>query len=238
MGKDRSFGRGTSDRRKLLHVSVDGWLCARYDDQEVRLHCLEISLSHMIIEATARFAVGAELALVSIDVDGAQFELGGFAAVTNLDTQPGADGTTLASIDYVDFDAVAQNCLQTVFSFVVEQRRNVGRPVMRFNWAFRDVAQLVAVCKTLLAGVEVAGAWTDAGPSEVARAYLAGKGPGLSPAQRTMLEIVWKLWCGSLDLPEPSVDLPDPASGALAALRKAIPRGPSGINEWLRVEWR
>ena len=43
---------------------------------------------------------------------------------------------------------------------------------------------------------------------------------------------------GSLDLPEPSVDLPPPASGALVALRKAIPRGPSGINEWLRVEWR
>lgn len=238
MRENKGFARGGGDRRKFLHISIDGWLTAECDGESLRLHCLELSLSDMIIEASANWAVGTELALKSINVDGGEFELGGFATVTHLDKQPSVDGAILASVDYVDFDVVAQNCLQTVFSFVVEQRHRDERPIMRFNWAFRDVAQLIAVCKALLASVDVSGAWTDAGPSEMARAYLAGKGQGLSQAQRSMLEIVWKLWCGSLDLPDPAVELPVTAGGALVALRKAIPRGPSGINEWLRVEWR
>jgi hypothetical protein len=237
MRENRAFSKGMADRRKLLHVSVDGWLSVEHDEHSLRIHCLELSLSHMIVEAPVTWRVGPEMAFKSIEVDGSDFELGGFAAVTHLDKQSTADGTTLASLEYIDFDIVAQNSLQTVFLYVVQQRNRDERPVMRFNWAFRNVAQLVAVCKTLLAEVDVDGAWTDAGPSELARAYLAGKIQNLSPAQRVMLEIVWKLWCGSLDLPEPAEALPETAGGSLLALRKAIARGPNGIDEWLKVEW-
>ncbi|MBN1962569.1 MAG: hypothetical protein JW841_16680 [Deltaproteobacteria bacterium] len=238
MRESNKFVQGAADRNKLLHISLDGWIIVAYEQQNFRVHCNELSLSHMLIEAPIEWQVGTEIELKAIEINGKEFELEGYAVVTKIEQKKSFENLGLALIDYIDFDAVAKNCLQSVYSFLISLRNRDERLAMRFNWAFNDVAQLVAVCKTLLAEVDVSSAWTDSGPSELARAYLAGKKQDFSEPQQIMLETVWKLWCGSLDLPEPVSTLPDSARGALVALRKAIARGPTGINEWLQVEWR
>jgi hypothetical protein len=235
MAETNPFVRGARDRSKLLHVGVDGIVTLERHGARLRLACTELSLSGMVVHAPEPWPPGTEVALELLEVEGATFDLEGFATVSHAGDAPDGDGSRLTTLEYVDFDAVARSCIHAAFSFVVEQHYRDARPVMRFHWAFRDVAQLIKVCRTLLDEVELKDAWTDAGPSELARSYLAGKVHG-APGQRTMLDVVWKLWCGSLDIPDPPAELPQHARGALVALKKAIPRGPAGIDQWLSVE--
>ncbi len=233
------LARGGLDRRKLLYLPIDGVVELGLEHERPRLRCVELSLREMRVWAPATWPTTIDLELRGLEVEDGSFELGGFARLRERRESGGADDLVLATLEYVDFDAVATANMQAAFAHLARCSRREEHLVMRFNWAFRDVAQLVAVCKTLLCLVELFGAWTDAGPSESARLYLAAKGQGLPPAHRSMLEIVWKLWCGSLDLPaSPASALPESARSALLALRKAASRGPSGIDEWLRVEQR
>jgi hypothetical protein len=238
MSPTNPFTRGALDRGKLLHVGIDGWLTAEHAGETLRVKCSELSLSGMHIEVPAAWTVGTEIGLRELEASGQRFELSGYASVSEVAADADPDGRVSACIEYVDFDAVDQSCVRAAWTFIVEQLHRDERLVMRFNWAFRDVAQLVQVCRTLLAEVDLVAAWTEAGPSELARAYLAGKAPNTAPQHRAMLDAVWKLWCGSLDIAIPPPEMPPTAQGALQALKKAIARGPTGIDEWLDVERR
>lgn len=220
------------DRRKHLHVPVSGALTAERDGHAFTMAVVEMSLGGARVLPLADLLVGDRMDLKVLTLGDETFDLGVIAEVIEI----AADSTTVA---FVEMDAVGKSNTQVAFSAavapVLTERKN-QTVSMRFAWAFRDAAQLAAVCKTLLFHADLSDAWSAAGPSDHARQYLARGGGDLQPGQLAMLRTVWTLWCGSLDISAQLVHLPEASKASLLALQKAMTRGPSGIDAWLNVE--
>jgi hypothetical protein len=104
--------------------------------------------------------------------------------------------------------------------------------------SFRDEAQHAAVCRALLARVDLGDLWTDAGPTARALALLAEDGGGLSSGERTLLLAAFALWNNHRELrfAELLRHLDDDNLKTIGELLAAISRGPDAIDAWL-ADW-
>jgi hypothetical protein len=226
------FDRGR-DRQKHLRVSIEGALLIERDEGPLELICRELSVGGARLEMSPAPTVGTRLDVGALRLGGAVFELGVVAEVT------AATGEQV-EIEFIEMDPVAKSNVQAAFTAAVTPmlaERKASSMAMRFNWAFKDAAQLAEVCRVLLASVELHDVWTPQGPSESARQALASGGGGMTPVQLIMLRLVWSLWSGSLEL-NVAQTLPENARASLEALQKALTRGPAGVEAWLEVERR
>ena len=231
---------GAHDRRRYLRVPLAGQATVTQDNGPRSVTgCCEFSIGGAILETDTPWPLGTEIRIESVDVDGLSFELGVYGTVVRVDNPTGTTARRVA-VDLLDMDAVVRGNVQALFSHVVSKvlPPKPADAALRFDWVFRDVAQLAEVCRTLLTIADLADAWTHVGPSEMGRSYLAMNGRGLTAPQQRILTLVWKLWSGSLDVLEPSNDLPPGMRGPLMALKNAMTRGPNGIDVWLATEKR
>jgi hypothetical protein len=242
MSRENPFARNGTDRRKHLRLTIRGTAVVEYAGAALSVPCSEFSLGGALVHPPQAWTLDADVLLKSLEVDGVSLELDAPTAVSRFAETPSEDGSVATALEFVDLDVVAKSAIQAAYNQLVAPLllRDEDDPTatMRFDWAFRDEAQLGQVCRALLESIELGDAWTVAGPGETARAYLVNNGADFVPPQRAMLRIVWQLWCGSLDIADPQQELSERAQGSIAALKKAFSRGPTGIDEWLRVERR
>ncbi len=233
MTEERPFDPGR-DRKKHLRVAVHGTVLVEREGGPEELPCRELSVGGAVLATSVPPAVGARLELSMLRLGEETYELGVLAEVVGA-VEEGVE------IEFVEMDPVTKSNVQAAFTAAVAPmlaERKASYMAMRFQWAFRDIYQLVDVCRTLLTSVELIDAWTPEGPSGVAAEALVGNGTNLTPSQQAMLRVVAGLWSGSLDVSLDAAGLPEASRASLDALEKALTRGPSGVDEWLTVERR
>ncbi len=236
MSSEPRYASHSGDRRKHLHVPVPGVVTFAAPGGTLELPFTELSVGALFFAGDRPWEEGTELEVLSLRLEGQVFEVGAMARIA-----PPADGDPPGFVaELVDLDGPARASIQSAFSFALA--KVTPKPVqpgqaMRFDWAFRDREQLARVCRALLAAVDLADAWTEAGPTAAATSALLDA-HALPAEQAAMLEVAMKLWHGSLDLERHLGGFPPRVQGSLAALEKALTRGPVGVDEWLDVESR
>jgi hypothetical protein len=236
MGSEAVFRSGTRDQRKHLRVAVCGTATLRTDGGLIDRACHALTVGSVVLEGDVGDAARGSWVLERLVIDGASFDLGvPLRLAEDTDEEPGA-----FVAEFVDMDGPTRAGVRTMFTYAVSKvlpPRPRASTVTRFEWTFRDARQVAEVCRVLLGRADLRGLWTDAGPTEAARALLSDA-RSLQPDQAITLKTAWRLWSGSLEVTRELADLPDNLASALGALDQAMTRGPTGIDRWLETEKR
>lgn len=236
MGSQAVFRSGTRDQRKHLRVPVQGKATLQTDQGAIERACHALTAGSVVLSGDVGDAASGSWVLTKLVIDGVTFDLD----VPLRLAEAALEESGAFVVEFVDLDGPARAAVRTVFTHAVGKVLPV-RPhaatVMRFDWTFRDARQVAEVCRVLLARADLRGLWTDAGPTEAARALLSDA-RSLQPDQAITLKTAWRLWSGSLEVTRELAELPDDVASALGALDKAMTRGPGGIDRWLETERR
>lgn len=100
---------------------------------------------------------------------------------------------------------------------------------------FRDDCQKARCNRALLARVNLADLWTDAGPSDRACTLLDCKGGGLSHGQAVLLRVTFDLWNGRGGATVGELfDVLDAGNlAAVGRLLAAVGQGAASVDAWI-----